>query len=284
MLKMKQRLNGPLSILIGALFWSFGGVLGKLIPWNGLSIAAVRGLIAAITIGIYRHSFKVHWTKPVVLAALSLTFTTLLYMVANKLTSAANAIVLQYTSPIFIIFFAYIFDHKLPKRRDVFALIGVMLGISLFFIQQLKGGNLLGDLIALASGLTFAGVFFANRLPNANPMDANYLGNVMSIALLPLIFFDPNFSFNPSLAWGLIVLMGVVQLGFGYIFFSLGIQHTSATTASIIATLEPILNPIWVFLVIGEMPQPIALLGGLIVLVTVLIYNYLVTQDNYAQK
>ncbi len=284
MLKMKQRLNGPLSILIGALFWSFGGVLGKLIPWNGLSIAAVRGLIAALTIGLYRQSFKVQLTKPVILAAFSLTFTTLLYMVANKLTSAANAIVLQYTSPIFIILFAYVFDHKLPKKRDVFALVGVMLGISLFFIQQLKGGNILGDLIALASGLTFAGVFFANRLPHANPMDANYLGNVMSLALLPFIFLDPNFHFNPSLSWILIAIMGIFQLGFGYIFFSIGIKHTSATTASILATLEPILNPIWVFLVIGEMPDPLALAGGLIVLLTVLIYNYQVTQDNYAKK
>jgi drug/metabolite transporter (DMT)-like permease len=273
---------GPLYIIIAAVFWSFGGLLGKLIPWSGLTIAALRGIIAAITIGLYRRSFSFKLNKPILLAGISLTITTILFMIANKMTSAANAIVLQYTSPVFIILLTLVIYKQKPKKRDMFAIFGVLVGISIFFFDQFKSGNYIGDLIALGSGLSFAAVFFANKLPNASPIDATYLGNLLSLFILPFVFFDQNFLMNQSsLTWLFIILMGVFQLGFGYIFFSLGIKHTAATTSSIIATLEPILNPIWVFVFIGEVPSLLALVGGVIVLITVSIYNVIVTRDNY---
>lgn len=276
---------GPLYIVIAAIFWSFGGLLGKLIPWSGLTIAALRGIFAAFTIAVYRRNFHFKINKPIVLAGISLTITTILFMLANKMTSAANAIVLQYTSPVFIILLTLIVDKQKPRKRDLFAIFGVLIGISIFFFDQFKSGNYFGDLIALASGLSFAAVFFANKLPNASPIDATYLGNLLSIFILPFIFFDQSFIQNQSpTIWLYIILMGVFQLGFGYIFFSLGIKQTAATTSSIIATLEPILNPIWVFLVLGEMPSTLALIGGIIVLITVSIYNTIVTRDNYLKK
>jgi len=276
---------GPLYIVIAAIFWSFGGLLGKLIPWSGLTIAALRGIFAAITIAIYRRNFRFRFNKPILLAGISLTITTILFMLANKMTSAANAIVLQYTSPVFIILLTLIIYKQKPRKRDIFAIIGVIIGISIFFFDQFKSGNYYGDLIALASGLSFAAVFFANKLPNASPIDATYLGNLLSIFILPFIFFDQSFVQNQSpTIWLYIILMGVFQLGFGYIFFSLGIKQTPATTSSIIATLEPILNPFWVFLILGEIPTILAIVGGLIVLITVSIYNTIVTRDNYKQK
>lgn len=276
---------GPLYIVIAAIFWSFGGLLGKLIPWSGLTIAALRGVFAALTIAIYRRNFRFKINKPIVLAGISLTITTILFMLANKMTSAANAIVLQYTSPVFIILLTLIIDKQKPRKRDLFAMFGVLIGISIFFFDQFKSGNYYGDLIALASGLSFAAVFFANKLPKASPIDATYLGNLLSIFILPFIFFDQSFiqNQNPTI-WLYIILMGVFQLGFGYIFFSLGIKQTAATTSSIIATLEPILNPIWVFLILGEIPSLLALIGGIIVLVTVSIYNTIVTRNNYVNK
>jgi len=276
---------GPLYIVIAAIFWSFGGLLGKLIPWSGLTIAALRGIFAAITIAIYRRNYRFKFNKPILLAGLSLTITTILFMLANKMTSAANAIVLQYTSPVFIILLTLIIYKQKPRKRDIFAIIGVIIGISIFFFDQFKSGNYYGDLIALASGLSFAAVFFANKLPNASPIDATYLGNLLSIFILPFIFFDQSFISNQSpTIWLYIILMGVFQLGFGYIFFSLGIKQTAATTSSIIATLEPILNPFWVFLILGEIPTPLAIVGGLIVLITVSVYNTIVTRENYSKK
>ena len=273
---------GPLYIIIAAIFWSFGGLLGKLIPWSGLTIAALRGIIATFTIGLYRRSFYFKLNKPILLAGISLTITTILFMIANKMTSAANAIVLQYTSPVFIILLTLIIDKQKPKKRDMFAIFGVLIGINIFFFDQFKSGNYLGDLIALGSGLSFPAVFFANKLPNASPIDATYLGNLLSILILPFVFLDQNFLMNQSsLAWVFIIIMGIFQLGFGYIFFSLGIKQTTATSSSIIATLEPIINPIWVFVFIGEVPSLLALVGGVIVLISVSIYNVIVTRDNY---
>jgi drug/metabolite transporter (DMT)-like permease len=282
---MRKSNFGPLYIVLAAIFWSFGGLLGKLIPWSGLTIAALRGIFAAITIAIYRRNLRFKFNKPILLAGISLTITTILFMLANKMTSAANAIVLQYTSPVFIILLTLIIYKQKPRKRDIFAIIGVIIGISIFFFDQFKSGNYYGDLIALASGLSFAAVFFANKLPNASPIDATYLGNLLSIFILPFIFFDQSFiqNQNPTI-WLYIILMGVFQLGFGYIFFSHGIKQTAATTSSIIATLEPILNPFWVFLVLGEIPTPLAIVGGLIVLITVSIYNTIVTRDNYSKQ
>lgn len=279
---MRKSNLGPLYIILAAIFWSFGGLLGKLIPWSGLTIAALRGIIAAVTIAVYRRSFRFKLNKPILLAGISLTITTILFMIANKMTSAANAIVLQYTSPVFIILLTLMIDKQKPKKRDLFAIFGVLIGISIFFYDQFRSGNYLGDLIALGSGLSFAAVFFANKLPNASPIDATYLGNLLSILILPFILFDQSFLSNQNLTpWVFIVLMGVFQLGFGYIFFSLGIKQTAATTSSIIATLEPILNPIWVFVFLNEVPSFLALVGGIIVLITVSIYNVVVTRDNY---
>lgn len=276
---------GPLYIVFAAIFWSFGGLLGKLIPWSGLSIAALRGIFAAITIALYRRSFSFKLNKPILLAGLSLTLTTILFMIANKMTSSANAIVLQYTSPVFIILLTLIIDKQKPKKRDIFAIFGVLLGIYLFFFDQFKNGQYLGDLIALASGLSFAGVFFANKLPNASPIDATYIGNLLSFIILPFVLFDMSFQLNQNpTIWMYIIFMGVFQLGFGYIFFSLGIKQSSATSSSIIATLEPILNPLWVFIFLGEKPSILALIGGMIVLLTVTIYNTIVTRDNYKKS
>jgi drug/metabolite transporter (DMT)-like permease len=269
---------------MAAFFWSLGGVLNKLIPWSGLTIAALRSLIAAITIGIVRKSFRVRWTRSTVLAGLFILLTTVLYMIANKLTSAANAIVLQYTTPLHIIVLSLVVFKQKPRKRDLMAIAGVALGIALFFADQLGSGRLWGDVLALGSGMTFAGVFFANKLEGASPVDAAFLGNALGIVLLPFLLFDPLFWANQGpYPWITILVMGIFQQSLGYLLFSKGIKMTSATTSAIIATLEPILNPIWVFLVIGESPSPLALLGGAIVLATVLIYNTIVTKENYQQ-
>lgn len=276
---MTEIQKGSISIFIAATLWSFGGLLGKTIPISGLSIAILRGGISALTIAIYRKTFRVHLSKSVLIAAISLSFTTLFYMMSNKLTTAANAILLQYTSPVYIIFFAWMLYHQKPKKIDIYALAGVFIGMTIFFSRELSGGHLVGDLLGLASGVCFAGVFFANKLPNANPVDAVYLGNVFTFFLLPLVFFDQSLysmTLNSTL---LLIIMGVFQLGIAYILFSIGISKVSATSANIIATIEPVLNPVWVFLFLNEVPHPIALLGGGIVLLTVLIYNQKNTQE-----
>lgn len=276
---MKNHHLGPLAIFLAATLWSFGGLLGKLLPISGLSVAILRGGIAALVIALYRRRFLVVITKATVLAGISLALTTLLYMSANKLTTAANAVVLQYTSPIYIILLNYIFLKHKPSKLDLFALVGVFTGLLLFFMDALKAGNLTGDLLALASGLSFSGVFFANKLKGANPIESVYLGNLLSFLLLPLVFLDPQiFTLNLKDIL-LLLVMGIFQLGIAYILFSIGISRVSATSASIIATIEPILNPVWVFLFLGELPTRNALIGACVVLITVIVYNQIQSRN-----
>lgn len=277
---MKRQNQGVLYLTLAAIFWSFGGVLAKSIPFSGISIAAIRGIIAAITIGFYRKSFAFKKNKSTIFAAISLTLTTVLFMVATKLTTAANAILLQYTSLFFIILLNWVINHQKPKTRDLYALAGIAFGISLFFFNQLEGGNLLGNIMGLLSGLTFAGVFFANKMEGASPFDATFMGNLLSMFLLPFVLFDSTINIQSVQPWILLLVMGVFQLGFGYIFFSLGIRHASATQSNIIATLEPILNPIWVLLIIGETPTILSIVGGIIVLLSVVLYNQFEIKDN----
>src|SRR5690554_2322789 len=272
-LSMKSEKKSVVYLTLAAVFWSFGGVLAKAIPFSAISIAALRGVIAAITIGIYRKSFAFKRNKSIILAAISLTLTTVLFMVATKLTTATNAILLQYTSLFFIIILNWIFNHQKPKIRDILALSGIAIGISLFFVNQLETGNVLGNIVGLLSGLTFAGVFFANKMDEASAFDATFMGNLLSMLLIPFVLFDPAIQLQQDYPWVLITIMGVFQLGFGYIFFSLGIVNATATQSNITATLEPILNPIWVVLIIGEIPTLFSIVGGLIVLISVVLYN-----------
>lgn len=277
---MKNK-DGSKLIFIAAVMWSFAGLGAKLMSWNALSIACVRGIIASITIFLFRKKSKLTLNSSTILASISLLLTTTLFMSANKMTTSANAIVLQYTSPIFILILSVIFLKYKPKFVDYIAISLTLVGISLFFIDQLETGRWLGDLVALLSGLAFAGVFFANRLPKANPMDASLIGNMMSLLLFPFLMFDQNFLSFKTTDLIVIVLLGVFQLGIPYILFSLGIKRTEAIKSSIISTIEPILNPIWVFLFLNELPGILSMIGGLIVLATILWYNTRKTRENY---
>jgi drug/metabolite transporter (DMT)-like permease len=265
--------RGPLFVFIAAVAWSFAGICSKFIPLNALSIACIRGLVAAVTIGIYTKQWIFKPTPAVLLGAFSTVITSVLFMVANKMTTAANAIVLQYTAPAFVILLFAIFFKIKPKSLDIITILITMAGISLFFIDHLGHGALLGDLLSVLSGLTFSFVFFANRLPGANPMQASYLGCLLHGLLIPFLFFDSSLRSADAEILLALVAAGIFQLGMGYIFFSKGIKTTSAVSSSIIAMIEPILNPVWVFLFMGERPGALAILGACIVIVTIAVYN-----------
>jgi len=270
---MVKRNMGPVYVFFAAVLWSFAGISGKFIPYGALSIACLRGVIAAITIGIVGGKWFFKPTPAVLLGAFGTFATSVLFMIANKITMAANAIVLQYTAPAFVIILSAIFYRAKPNKLDAVTVLITLGGISLFFIEHIGHGAVLGDLLALLSGLTFAMVFFVNRLPGANPMQASYLGCLLHGLLIPFLFFDESLRrFDPMIAL-LILATGVIQLGMAYIFFSKGIKTTSAIPSSIIAMIEPILNPIWVFLAMGETPGPLSIVGASIVVVTVGGYN-----------
>ncbi|MHC1786779.1 MAG: DMT family transporter [Christensenellales bacterium] len=271
--------RGPLLILLAAVLWSAAGIASKFIPWGPLSIACLRGAIGALVLGLANRRFFFKPNKAVWLGALATLSTSVLFMIANKLTTAANAIVLQYLAPAIVILLSALSTGTRPSRRDVMMVAVAMLGIGLFFFDHLGSGALLGDLLAILSSFTFALVFFANRLPGANALQASYLGQLLHVLLFPALFFDRGFSLAEPTVLLVMLLMGALQTGLAYVAFAKGIRRTAAVPASIIAMIEPVLNPLWVFLLMGERPSALALLGAAIVLLATTVYNILLSRD-----
>lgn len=270
---MKDKRIGALQVALAAICWSFAGVLSKSLPWNPLTINGVRSLIAALLLALSRGTIRVRLTKGTALGALGASLTGMLFMAANKLTSAANAIVLQYAMPVFVIGFSWAFFHRRPQARDLIIAALIMLGVVLCSWEGLSGGNLPGDALAILSAVTFALVFFCARLPGANPMDYSYLGMLFCAPFAVSACFDPAVSLNP-LHWLTVLGLGLCLAG-GYYFISRSMSRVPPVTAALLANLEPILNPFWVFLFLGEAPGPLALVGAAIVLASATVYSLL---------
>lgn len=269
-----QQSKGNLYVFSAAILWSFGGAVIKLIPWNSVSLACVRGLIAAAVFMFYRKNIKVCLTKTTLLGGLSLFFTTLFFIFANKYTTSANAIVLQYTAPVYVILLNVFIHRAHPERIDLIAVTLTILGITVFFIDSMNAGSMLGNLMGLLSGVCFALVLFISSHKDSKPADIYYTGYLFNLLLIPFLAFDPTFSVTIQSALA-VLFLGVVQMGIAYILFSRGIQKTTAVSASVITAIEPILNPIWALIIIGERPSFISVLAGLFVVLVITAYNFI---------
>lgn len=263
--------KGPLFIIAASLCWSIGGLCIKYIPWNAMTIIGLRALLGAVVFVIYRKSIKIEFTKGNIFGALCLASTTILFVFANKLTSAAAAILLQFTAPIFIIILELIFYRKKPKTSEAIAVSAAIIGMLLFFADRLDGGSILGNIFAVASGLSFAGVFVCNKRQDTKPEQSLLLGFLINVAVgLPFAFFGVT---SDPVAWGAVLILGIIQVGVAYVFFSIGIKRTPALLACLITALEPVLNPLWVALVAHEIPGFYTIAGGTVIVLTVVIFN-----------
>lgn len=273
--KMSQRRLGTLCILASALLFSLGGVCIKYIPWNPLSINAARSILSLFLVGGYLIATKhrIVFNRFVLLGAFCMFGTTTFYVMANKLTTAANTIVLQFTAPIFIIFFMWMFFREKPKKLEITTCVAVFVGILLFFYDSINGGGALGNFLAILSGVAYAGVFMLNTFPGADPISSIFIGQMMSVvAGFPFLLQERNFA--PTAVVSVLVL-GIFQLGIAYICLSIGLKTVPPVTASLISGIEPVLNPTIVALVYGEKITLAALCGGVIVLGSVITYNTL---------
>ncbi len=272
---MNARRRGTLLVAASAILYSMGGLCIKVIPWNGLAINGARTAIALVVIRIYL--WAIHHplgrSRWVLLGACCVCGANSFYALANKLTTAANAIVLQFTAPIFVILFSALFLHRRPGKLDLGACGVVFGGVLCFFLDALEMGNGLGNFFGLLSGITYAGVFLLNDMPDSDPISSVFWGDVLS-ALVGLPFClgeDPL----PPVALFSLVILGVFQVAVAYICLCIGLKTTPPVTASLVAGLEPVLNPILVALFYRERVGPWAVLGAAIVVTGVIGYNVL---------
>ena len=260
-------MNKPKAVgllVLTALLWSFGGLLIKSIHWNPMAIAAGRSAIAALVILLAVRPVSLHWSSALVGGAVAYAANVTLFVVANKLTSAANAILLQWTAPIYVALFGRWFLGETTKRKDWVTIGMVLGGMTLFFVNNLTLRGFWGNVCAIISGMAFGWMaLFLRKQKHATPVESVLLGNVLT-ALIGLPFC---FQSLPDLSsWTNLVGLGVFQLGCSYLLYAAAIKHVTAIEASLIPVLEPVLNPVWVFLFAGESPGPWAILGGAVIL------------------
>lgn len=267
--------HATLMLAVVAIMWSSGGLLIKLVNWNPLAIAGVRSLIASMVFVVYLlyKKQKLLFSGQIFLTGAALAATMLLFVCANKLTTSANAVILQSSSPVHIIWISTLLLGKRYARRDFIAVALTMCGIILFFLGDLSFGHLLGNILGLISGVTMATMTICtNRLPDSTSASCALLLGHFLTALVGLPFLlMPGNVLSPD-SFGYLFLLGVFQLGIPYLMYGLCAQDTSPLLCSLIVMLEPLLNPVWVFLATGELPGPTALLGSAVVLVTVTVW------------
>ncbi len=237
-----DRRTGVLFVFIAAVLYSIGGLCIKVIPWSGIAINGGRTAIALVVIGAFLAATKhpPRLNRWIFLGAVCVFGTNLLYAVANKLTTAANTIVLQFTAPIFVIVFSLLFWHKRPKR-------------------------------ALLSGVSYAGVFLMNDMPDSDALSSVFWGEVLS-SVTGLPFLIQETEFPPTAILSLVVL-GVFQVALAYILLAIGLKTTPPVMASLVSGIEPVLNPILVAVFYQEYMGPFALVGAAVVIVGVVGYN-----------
>ena len=262
---MKSR--AIIFLVVAALLWSAGGLLIKLVDWNSIAIAGARSAIAALLIFAYRRKMVFNWGFAQLVGALCYVGTVILFVAANKLTTAANAILLQYTAPIYVAIFSYWFLKERITRSDILTIAAALGGMILFFLDELSKGEFWGNIVAILSGVAFAGTaLFLRKQKDRSPLESVFLGNVLTFLIgLPFMFG----SSPDSRGWIGLILLGVFQLGISYILYAEAIKHVTALEGILIPVLEPVLNPVWVFLLLGETPGRWALAGGIIVLISV---------------
>ena len=276
--------KGLLCVFIASILFSIGGLCVKMVPWNGMAINSFRSIISVVLLLIFAKvtGRKLRFSLGVFIGACAMCATTTLYAMANKLTTAANTILLQFTAPAFVILLMLIFFHEKPKKLDVIACIFVFGGIACFFLDSLGTGHILGDLLAVISGVGYALVFMMNKFPKADPLFATILGQSMG-AVIGFPFLMQETAFTPT-AILYASLLGVFQLGIAYMFFTTGIRYASPVSASLVAGIEPILNPVLVAIVLGETLTPLSFVGGAIVFLSIMTYNVLTSRQEAKQQ
>jgi drug/metabolite transporter, DME family len=257
-------LRNRLLILSAAVLWSTAGAAIKSAGLDAWQIAGGRSLIAALFLFAAVREARVRPSGRVVLVSVAYAFTVVLFVLATKLTTAANAIFIQDTAPVWVLLLSPWLLRELPTRGELLAVPIYAAGLGLFFLDELSAGQVAGNVVAAVSGICFALAIIGLRILRHDGPAALFYGNVLAaVATLPAWPAGPEAT---AVDLALLVYLGIFQLGLAYLAFSRGVTGTPAIEASLLILLEPVLNPIWTFLVMGERPGPWAFVGGAVVL------------------
>ncbi|MDR1271824.1 MAG: DMT family transporter [Clostridiales Family XIII bacterium] len=266
---MKPRTKAVLLLLLTGLLWSMGGVFIKTSDTNPFVIASFRSLIAALTVFIFlKGKPKFTFSRPQIIGAVAYGFTLNAFVISTSLTTAANAVLLQYASPLWVCIFAFFLLHEKPRRFDIVAIAVILFGVGLLLSNKAEGTSMPGNIIAILSGVGLSLFIVSLRMQKDGkpPYETVLLGNLFTFAVgLPFFFIDPP----QAQALAPIAIMGVFQAGIPYIFYVMASKNARTIDLTILPMLEPVMNPVWVYLGTGEAPGIRSLVGGGILLAVV---------------
>ncbi len=257
-------LRSRLYLLGAAALWSTAGAAMKLCSLSAWQIAGGRSLVAGAFLWLALPEARRRPSRRMAVAVVGYAGTVVLFSLANKLTTSANAIFIQDSAPLWVLLLSPVLLGERAARGELFAIPVYGAGLSLFFLDQLSPGQLTGNLLALCSGLTFALCIAGLRGAREDAPAALVFGNLLAAAVAA-----PMWGRGPAPSAGdlaFVAYLGVFQLGVAYLLFARGIARTKALEASLLVLLEPVLNPVWTFAFTGERPGPWALVGGAVVL------------------
>jgi len=263
-----KRTQAVLLLAATAVLWSLGGVLIKWVSLPPLAIAGFRSAIALPILLIFFRGRAVDFSTAQLIGGVSYSATVILFVCSTKLTTAGNAILLQYTAPVYVALLSGWLLHEKIRWFDWAAIAAVLCGMSLFFLDRLGSGGLAGNILAVISGFTFASLIVCmRRQKDASPAGSIILGNLLT-ALICLPWMAKSVPAGTD--WFGLALLGVFQLGLSYVCYAVAIKNVTAMEGILIPALEPILNPLWTFFFVGERIGSWALWGGAMVIAAIL--------------
>jgi drug/metabolite transporter (DMT)-like permease len=265
---VNERRKGILYIAFAALLWSTGGIGIKGVVDPPLKVTFYRSLFAAITLLIvFRKQLRVRFSPAFAIAVFCYGACLTTFVIATKWTTAANAIFLQYAGVVWVLLFSPLVVKEPMRRRDVIAIVAAMCGMALFFVGRFEARGMAGNAMALVSSVFFAALILSLRREHDASRAAVTWGNVfLSLAMLPFVAND--LALTPR-SFGGLLFLGLFQIGLAYAAFVKGLQYVTATQASLTGMIEPIANPVWVLLFLGERPSAFAVGGAIVVLAAI---------------
>lgn len=271
---MDKKNKAIIEMLTCAALWSIAGIFIKQIPWSAFAISSIRSFFAGITLIVFIkfNKYKIIFNKNTLLSGLFMGLTYTSFVLANKLTTAANAIVLQFTAPLFIVVFSAVLFKQKIRRNDMIAVLFTMVGIAMFFLDKLQGGYLLGNFVAIMAGGFMACMYMTmGNAEGEERFSAILVGQIIAFLIgLPAVFTTaPVFSSGAIIR---IIILGVFQLGIPYILYAKASEFCPPLACCLLGAIEPLLNPVWVFIFDGEKPGFYALIGAVIVIASVTLW------------
>lgn len=281
---MTPRSVARLQLIAAAALFSTGGAAIKSADFTAWQIAGLRSGIGAVAIWLMTREARRGWSRRAVLVGVAYAGCLTLFVLANRLTTAANTIFLQSTAPLYLVFLGPWLLREPTRRQDLGFLLAVGLGLSFFFLDvdppvvtapHPVRGNVLAAISGLFWAVTVCGLRWMGAAGgrNGSPTAAVVAGNLTAFALaLPFVLPLGSHSLGD---WGLILYLGVFQIALAYVFVTRAIRTIPALEASLLLLLEPVLNPVWAWLVHGERPGAWALVGGGIILTATTVKGWL---------